>query len=298
MIEIPLNHLLLIALGGVALGVLITLFLTAKSSPQNATRSAARPSPKPSPKPATNSAPESNRDFLNRCVMQRRSLSIDKVAQMLGVTPRRIRRLLDDGVLIPVATTDGPRRVTAISVHDLLARQKAVKDLIAETPKQPIRVPRKVAKVAVEEPEEEEFEEDEPEEEPPPVRKARKPKPTPLLDEEEESEDESAEEESAEEDEGEEGEEDEGEKRDKSPSGKKVSRNRKGKEDSDDGYDYEGEKDFTPRLGQKYWYYVEGVEHPFRSLRAALKALGLPLAQTAWDELPTRVRAVITRRKV
>ena len=268
MIEIPLNHLLLISLGGVALGVLITLALTGKSSPKTATRSAARIAAKPVAKLAPNAQPEDSRTYLNRCVMQRRSLTIDKTAQMLGVTPRRIRRFLDDGILIAVPTTDGPRRVNAVSIHDFLTRRQTMKEIVSSgEPARSAGEPRR-------EPMSREPEEEEPEDKPKP-KPAKRPKLVPPPEEEEED---------AESEEGPEGE-----------SAEQATGSDRGE---DDGYDYEGEKNFMPRSGQKYWYYIEGIEHPFRSLRAALQALNMPLAQTSWEELPNKVRSLITRRKV
>lgn len=263
MIEIPLNHLLLISLGGVALGVLITLALTGKSSPKTATRPAVRIAAKHVAKLAPNAQPEDSRTYLNRCITQRRSLTIDKTAQILGVTPRRIRRFLDDGILIAVPTTDGPRRVNAVSIHDFLTRRQTMKEIVSSgEPARSTGEPRREPTSR------------EPEEKPKPKPTKRQKLVPPPEEEEEDAE-------------SEEGPEDE--------SAEQAAGSDRGE---DDGYDYEGEKNFMPRSGQKYWYYIEGIEHPFRSLRAALQALNMPLAQTSWEELPNKVRSLITRRKV
>jgi len=49
---------------------------------------------------------------------------------------------------------------------------------------------------------------------------------------------------------------------------------------------------------QRYWYFIEGYSTPYRSIRAALGAMGLSGAGFSWRELPAEVRAKMRRERV
>lgn len=130
MISVPFWHLILFILGSVALGgvvVLLAIIVTDKRDGQAATlrpsrgANSARGAVKVTP-------PRGIEPSLGQRVAQKRSLTIDDAARLLNVPPRRVRRLLDKGPLIVVPGPDGTRRVSAVSVHDLLTRQLATQE--------------------------------------------------------------------------------------------------------------------------------------------------------------------------
>jgi len=63
--------------------------------------------------------------FLKNRVAKKRSVTLDEAAKCLDVSPRRIRRLLDDNVLMAIPTPGGGRLVSAVSVLDVIARREA-----------------------------------------------------------------------------------------------------------------------------------------------------------------------------
>jgi Helix-turn-helix domain len=108
--------------------VLLTLLVTDKrsSSPE-----AVKPSPGASSAKGRVQAKSRTTQVgvpLNRLVAQKRSLTVDDAARLLNVSPRRVSRLLDNGTLIVVPAQDGTRRVSAVSVHDFLARQPTAQE--------------------------------------------------------------------------------------------------------------------------------------------------------------------------
>lgn len=69
---------------------------------------------------------EKVKNFLSKRIASRRNITVDDAAKCLDVSPRRVRRLLDDGVLVAIPTADGGRLVSAISVLDLITRREMV----------------------------------------------------------------------------------------------------------------------------------------------------------------------------
>jgi len=129
MIEVPIWHLVVFILGGVATGAivaLLTVVVSGGAEDKARTQTSAVPQrPRPVPAPATQASrgpEEAAHDELSRLVMQRRAVTIDKAARLLDVTPRKVRRWLDSGDLRGLQAPDGSRRVTAISIHDMLVR--------------------------------------------------------------------------------------------------------------------------------------------------------------------------------
>ena len=210
-ISIPLWNLILFVLAGVALGaiaVLAAVVVTGK--PDNRARSAAVAPPAMK---GTSPRPTNARAYLKRCVEQKRSLTVDMSAKLLNVSPRRVRRLLDEGVLIAIPTSDGARRVAAVSVYNFLARTEVVRDIVSPKPAQ------------------------------------------------------------------------------KKPQG----------EDSSQTVEKdvpEATEKLVPGPNQSYWYYIDGFDQPFSSVRQVTQAMGLPFVYTGWGEIPSDVRSKIRREKI
>lgn len=217
-ISIPLWHLILFVLGGVALGaiaVLIAVVVTGKPDKRT------RPVVPPQATKETSPRPVGARAFLKRCVEQKRSLTVDMAAKLLNVSSRRVRRLLDAGALIAIPTPDGTRRVAAVSVYNFLARTEAVRDIVSPKPVQEKPQGRDSSQAVAE-----------------PVPGATEklvPKST---------------------------------------------------------------EELVPGPRQSYWYYIEGHDQPFCSVRATLEAMGLPFIYTSWKEIPNDVRLKIRRERI
>jgi len=62
--------------------------------------------------------------FLKNRVANKRNITVDEAAKCLDVSPRRIRRLLDDNVLMGIPTPGGGRLVSAVSVLDVIDRRE------------------------------------------------------------------------------------------------------------------------------------------------------------------------------
>ena len=225
-ISIPLWHLILFVLGGVALGalaVLIAVVVTGKPDKRT------RPAVPPQATKETSPRPVGARAFLKRCVEQKRSLTVDMVAKLLNVSSRRVRRLLDAGALIAIPTPDGTRRVAAVSVYNFLARTEVVRDIVSPKPVQEKPQGRDSSQT-VEEPIPKAVEELVPKSTEEPIPKAV--------------------------------------------------------------------EELVPGPRQSYWYYIEGHDQPFCSVRATLEAMGLPFIYTSWKEIPNDVRLKIRRERI
>jgi len=63
--------------------------------------------------------------FLKNRVSNKRNITVDEAAKCLDVSPRRIRRLLNDNILMEIPIPGGRRLVSAVSVLDVIARREA-----------------------------------------------------------------------------------------------------------------------------------------------------------------------------
>lgn len=262
-IDIPVWHLVIFVLGGVAIGAIIVLLSivatsqtaggeTGKRKVGEGKAVTGRPSRTPRPQQAR-PVVDDNRIQLDRYVAQRRALSFDEAARFLDVTPRKVRRWLDSGDLKAVVSPDGTRRVTAISIHDLLVRltvnggeEDPSFDRAPPVKRQPVK--REPAARSRPEPETEQ----DPEET--------------------------------------EGQDTAGEGDD-------------GYGGEDDGGEGEPEQpvELPPpvRSNQKYWYILDGDRsNPFPTLRALSGVLGVSLAGYELHSMPKEVRGRITREPV
>lgn len=262
-ISLPIWHLVVFILGGVALGAVVALLSAALSSdgrgsPASRPQSAGNPVRKPvgasgrstgestSVKPGRLAAlPASKQEFLDRCVAQRRSLTVDRAAELLDVSRRQIRRWLDSGDLKAVLVEDGTRRVVAVSVHDFIVRQLTGQSQKAA----PTR--RKPA-VEAEGKKREEDTVDSPEEESEPVQAPRH----------------------------------------------KTAVDAEGSDAKARARAEEKAAAMGPKPQQQFWYYVQGHSTPYHTIREALIAMGLAGAGFAWRELPTEIRAQMQRIRV
>ena len=139
MIEVALWQLVLFVLAGVALGAVIMMVRVAKGRPaqNNTTKSISSTSLPAAPSTIVDSAQVAEalsaaerrkgiiKDFLNKRIMSGRNITIDEAGKCLGVSPRRIRRLLDTNALVAIPIASGGRRVSAVSVLDAIARREA-----------------------------------------------------------------------------------------------------------------------------------------------------------------------------
>ena len=152
MIEVELWKLVLFVVAGVAVGAIVVMLTVAKVRPkegETATVSrapapvkeiaAATPTPiverptvkQPTADPvavlaAAESRQEKVKTILNKRVSQKRNLTIDEAAKCLNVSPRRVRKLLEKGTLVPILMSDSSRQVSSVSVLDLIVRREAV----------------------------------------------------------------------------------------------------------------------------------------------------------------------------
>lgn len=168
MIEVELWQLVTFVLAGVVLGAFAAMWACARGK---------QPTGKPNPGTATPTAPAAAvaadasppaaslatvpadeaiaalsaaearkgiiKAFLNKRVVNGRNVSVDEAARCLSVSPRRIRKLMDSNVLVAIPTASSVRRVSAVSVLDLIARRgSAAAQQATSTPKpQPVVQP-------------------------------------------------------------------------------------------------------------------------------------------------------------
>jgi len=142
MITIPLWELIVFVLSGVALGAVIVMVSSSRravpASAEPESRKVVKTTPliarresllQPKPKSGTLS-PEERMErvttFLKKRISSKRSVTVDEAAKCLSTSPRRVRRLLDSGALIAIPLQAGGRRVSAVSVYDLLVRTGAI----------------------------------------------------------------------------------------------------------------------------------------------------------------------------
>jgi len=139
MITIPLWEMVVFVLSGVALGAVIVIVSSSRravptnTEPESSKTVGTTPLivqreslPQPKPKSGTLS-PEERMErittFLKKRIASKRSVTIDEAAKCLSTSPRRVHRLLESGVLIPIPLPGGGRRVSSVSVFDLLVRK-------------------------------------------------------------------------------------------------------------------------------------------------------------------------------
>jgi len=133
MINVAVWQLVLYILAGVALGAVVAVLSFARGKQTTGLS----PTPQagdivrdkgPDPVAALVAA-TTRRDkvasFLKNRVAKKRNVTVDEAAKCLDVSPRRIRRLLDDDVLMAIPTPGGGRLVSAVSVLDMIARREA-----------------------------------------------------------------------------------------------------------------------------------------------------------------------------
>jgi len=133
MMNVAVWQLVLYVLAGVALGAVVAVLSFARGKQTTGLL----PTPQagdivrdkaPSPVAALVAA-ATKRDkvasFLKNRVAKKRNITVDEAAKCLDVSPRRIRRLLDDDVLMAIPTPGGGRLVSAVSVLDIIARREA-----------------------------------------------------------------------------------------------------------------------------------------------------------------------------
>lgn len=133
MINVAVWQLVLYILAGVALGAVVAVL----SFTRGKQATGLLPTPQaggvvsdkgPDPTAAL-AAAATRRDkvasFLKNRVANKRNITVDEAAKCLDVSPRRIRRLLDDNVLMGIPTPGGGRLVSAVSVLDVIARREA-----------------------------------------------------------------------------------------------------------------------------------------------------------------------------
>lgn len=125
MIVLPLWQILFVILGAITMGAGLVLAFT-RPVPDKVSTITSRSIESPSQHVVPLS--QETRQELNRRVAQQRSFSIDEAAGLLSVSPLRVRRWLDNGKLQVIVSGTGPRRVTAVSIHDMLARMLSGKE--------------------------------------------------------------------------------------------------------------------------------------------------------------------------
>ena len=133
MINVAVWQLVLYILAGVALGAVVAVlsFTRGKQAtgllptPQTGGVASGK-TPDPS---AALVAAATRRDkvasFLKNRVSNKRNITVDEAAKCLDVSPRRIRRLLDENILMEIPIPGGGRLVSAVSVLDVIARREA-----------------------------------------------------------------------------------------------------------------------------------------------------------------------------
>lgn len=132
MISVSVWQLVLYVLAGVALGAVVAVLSFARGKqatgllPASQTSDVVRDK---APDPAAALAAAATRhdkvaSFLKNRVAKKRSVTVDEAAKCLDVSPRRIRRLLDDDALMAIPTPGGGRLVSAVSVLDMIARRE------------------------------------------------------------------------------------------------------------------------------------------------------------------------------
>jgi len=198
MIEVELWQVVLFVLAGVAVGAIVVMLYVArtkqrpgKTNPASIVDAMPTVDVLPAAPPrvveadkaaAALSAAETRqakiKAFLNKRILSGRNVSVDEAGKCLSVSPRRIRKLMDTSVLIPIPTADGKRRVSAVSVLDLVVRRESG----VQVRREPGKVASELAKGPIrEDPREEELREeappivkpqDKPAEEPPPSESA------------------------------------------------------------------------------------------------------------------------------
>lgn len=132
MIDISVWQLVLFVLAGVALGAVVAMLalIRGKHVTEQAKSAPAPLTPGKAADPVESLATAASRQervktFLKNRITKKRNVSVDEASRALGVSPRRIRRLLDDGALVAVPVASGGRLVSAVSVLDLLLRREA-----------------------------------------------------------------------------------------------------------------------------------------------------------------------------
>jgi hypothetical protein len=134
MLSIPIWQLVLFVLAGAALGAVLAIQAVTRGKEMVSgkvvpvTQDIQDPSKSPSPVKALAAAAERQeriKGFVRRRIESRRNLSVDETAKVFGVSPRRIRRLMDEGVLLALPQADKTHRMSAVSVLDLITRKEA-----------------------------------------------------------------------------------------------------------------------------------------------------------------------------
>ena len=133
MINVAVWQLVLYILAGVALGAVVAVL----SFTRGKQTTGLLPNPQtggvvsdrgPDPSAALVAA-ATRRDkvasFLKNRVANKRNITVDEAAKCLDVSPRRIRRLLDENILMEIPIPGGGRLVSAVSVLDVIARREA-----------------------------------------------------------------------------------------------------------------------------------------------------------------------------
>jgi len=168
--------------------------------------------------------------FLKKRIASKRSVTVDEAAKCLNVSPRRVRRLLDNGVLIAIPLQKGGRRVSAVSVLDLLVRRGEArkKEVVIEPKPQELTEEQKLVKEIVE----------------------------------------------------------------------STYKQSPESQESQVVESQEKEAELVPTKRQSYWYYVEGYDKPFRTIRESVRACGLDIVCTGWGEIPRSIRSKIRRERV
>lgn len=133
MINVAVWQLVLYILAGVALGAIVAVlsFMRGKQTtglPPNPQTGGVVSDRGPDPSAALVAA-ATRRDkvasFLKNRVSNKRNITVDEAAKCLDVSPRRIRRLLDENILMEIPIPGGGRLVSAVSVLDVIARREA-----------------------------------------------------------------------------------------------------------------------------------------------------------------------------
>ena len=152
MIQVELWQVVLFVLAGVAMGAIVVMLYVARTkqkpgrdNPALATTVTSTTDTPPATPPsivsadkvaAALSAAETRqakiKKFLNTRIVNGRNISVDEASKCLSVSPRRIRKLLDTSILIPIPAADGTRRVSAVSVLDLVVRRESGTRLVRQ----------------------------------------------------------------------------------------------------------------------------------------------------------------------
>ena len=133
MINVAVWQLVLYILAGVALGAVVAVLSFTRGKQTTGlllTPQAGSVASDRTPDPATALVAAATRrdkvaSFLKNRVAKKRNVTVDEAAKCLDVSPRRIRRLLDDNVLMEIPIPGGGRLVSAVSVLDVIARREA-----------------------------------------------------------------------------------------------------------------------------------------------------------------------------